>query len=257
MHGCPTCGTHNPDDARFCNGCGARLVADGPIVAVADGVADTRRTVTVLFSDMVGSTALGEALEPETLRRVMARYFAAMSAVLEEHGGTVEKYIGDAIMAVFGLPLLHEDDALRAVRAAAGMRAALEVLNAALRREVAVTLAVRTGVHTGSVIAGDATLRQRLVTGDAVNVAARLEQAAKPGEILMGEDTWRSVRRFVVAEPVDAITARGKSAPLAAYRLLSIGQSGTDEVIDQAPLLGREAELVIAGGALRACGQRA
>ena len=157
-----------------------------------------------MFADVTGSTALGERLDPEALRRVMGRYFDEMAAVIERHGGTVEKFIGDAVMAVFGIPRLHEDDAVRAVRAAIGMREALAALNADLEREHGEGLAARIGVNTGEVVAGDPSAGQRLVTGDAVNVAARLEQAAAPGEILLGEPTYRLVKDAVEVEPVDA-----------------------------------------------------
>src|SRR3954471_5560331 len=139
----------------------------------------SRKTVTVLFSDVVDSTPLGEGLDPESLRALMARYFDEMRGVIERHGGTVEKYIGDAIMAVFGIPNVHEDDALRAVRAAAEMREALAVFNTRLPRPVA----MRTGINTGEVVAGDG---HTLVTGDTVNVAARLERAADTNAILIG-----------------------------------------------------------------------
>src|SRR5712691_3651792 len=147
-------------------------------------MAVSRRTVTVLFADVADSTPLGERLDPESLRQVMSRYFERMSGVLERHGGTVEKFIGDAVMAVFGTPVLHEDDALRAVRAAAEMRERLALLNEELERDFGVRIEQRTGVNTGQVVTGDAASGQRLATGDAVNVAARLEQAAQPGEIL-------------------------------------------------------------------------
>src|SRR5438094_9558106 len=133
---------------------------------------EARKVVTVLFSDVTGSTVLGEALDPESLRQLMSRYFQEMKAVVQRHGGTTEKFIGDAIMAVFGIPRLHEDDALRAVRAASDMRDALAVLNDELRSDRGVEIATRTGVNTGSVVAGDAESGQSLVTGDAVNVAA-------------------------------------------------------------------------------------
>src|SRR5688500_11794395 len=162
--------------------------------------AEARKTVTVVFSDVTGSTSLGEQLDPEALRRVMERYFEEMRTVLERHGGTVEKFIGDAVMAVFGIPELHEDDALRAIRAAAEMREALAALNGELERERGVVLAVRTGVNTGEVVAGDPAGGQFYATGDAVNVAARLEQAAAPGEILLGEQTRRLVRDAVQLE---------------------------------------------------------
>jgi class 3 adenylate cyclase len=141
----------------------------------------------------------------------MTRYFERMQAVLESHGGTVEKFIGDAVMAVFGIPVLQEDDALRAVRAAAGMRDALAELNADLHRDWGVTIATRIGVNTGEVVAGDPSTGQNLVTGDTVNTAARLEQAAEPGEILIGEETHRLTRDAVVVEPVDPLALKGKA----------------------------------------------
>ena len=142
--------------------------------------------MTVLFCDVTGSTALGERLDPESLRGVMARYFDAARLVVERHGGSVEKFIGDAVMAVFGIPVLHEDDALRAVRAAAELRDGLGDLNEGLLRDYGTTLELRIGVNTGEVVTGT---EERLATGDAVNVAARLEQAAQPGEILLGAET--------------------------------------------------------------------
>src|SRR6266511_5260348 len=141
----------------------------------------SRRTVTVLFCDMVDSTPLGEQLDAETLRRVQTGYFDAVRGTLERHGGTVEKFIGDAVMAVFGLPVLHEDDALRAVRAASDLAGDLEALDAELTEGWGTRLQVRVGVNTGEVVAGQAEGGQVLVTGDPVNTAARLQQAADPG----------------------------------------------------------------------------
>src|SRR6476619_3718051 len=145
---CPSCGEENPDRFRLCGYCGASLQPEAP-------PQENRRVVTVVFSDLKGSTSLGERLDSEALREVLAIYFEAMSAVLVRHGGTIEKYIGDAIMAVFGLPRLHEDDALRAVRAALAMQQALRTLNAELQERWGVQLENRTGVNTGEVIAGD------------------------------------------------------------------------------------------------------
>ena len=180
MQLCSACGSDNTAGARFCSTCGERFDAVLPAPEV-------RKTVTIVFCDVTGSTALGERLDPEALRRVMMRYFDAMTEAIERHGGTVEKFIGDAVMAVFGLPIVHEDDAVRAVRAADGMRQALHLLNKELERDHGATISCRIGVNTGEVVAGDATLRQALVTGDAVNVAARLEQAAPPGEVLISD----------------------------------------------------------------------
>src|SRR5437868_11547719 len=151
----------------------------------------SRKTVTVLFCDVAGSTSLGEDVDPETLRRVMLRYFDEMQPILERHGGTVEKFIGDAILGVFGVPVLHEDDALRAVRAAAEMREALGQLNGQLETRWGVRLESRIGVNTGEVVVGDPTARQTIASGDAFNVAFRLQEAAAPGEILLGRETYR------------------------------------------------------------------
>jgi len=200
--------------------------------------------VTVLFCDVTGSTELGEHLDPESLRGAMERYFERMQAVLESHGGTVEKFIGDAIMAVFGVPRVHEDDAVRAVRAVAEMRDALETLNRDLEAELGIRIVVRTGVNTGEVVAGERAADQRLVTGDAVNTAARLEQAAGPGEILIGEGTYELVRDAVDAEPVDPLALKGKAETVGAYRLLSVkkGVAGHERRLD-APMIGRERQL--------------
>jgi class 3 adenylate cyclase len=230
---CASCGGQNPDDARFCSACGAELVPRA--------VREVRKTVTVLFADVTGSTALGERLDPESFRRVMARYFEAARTCLERHGGTVEKFIGDAVMAVFGVPTVHEDDALRALRAAAELRESLASLNDELERDYGVSLLLRTGVNTGEVVTGT---EERLATGDAVNVAARLEQAAEPGEILVGEQTRRLARGAIVVECLEPLSLKGKADPLASYRLVRVveGASAFERRLD-APLVGRLVEL--------------
>src|SRR5216683_1829101 len=199
---CPDCGEENPAKFRLCGYCGAQLAR--PMAAD-----EVRKTVTIVFCDLKGSTSLGERLDSESLREVLSVYFEAMRQVLERHGGMVEKYIGDAIMAVFGLPRLHEDDALRAVRAAAEMKEALARVNERLAAGWGVTLANRTGVNTGEVVAGDISSGQRLVTGDAVNVAARLEQSAPEMEVLIGESTYRLVKDAVEVEPVPPLVLKG------------------------------------------------
>src|SRR2546421_2390592 len=201
---CPSCGGETPARLRPCGFCGTPSAPAAPPQEV-------RKTVTIVFSDLKGSTNLGEALDSESLREVMNRYFAEMRQVLEDHGGRVEKYIGDAVMAVFGLPRLHEDDALRAVRAAHGMKQALERLNDELDRVWGVRLENRTGVNTGEVVAGDPTAGQRLVVGDAVNVAARLEQAAPAMEVLLGDLTYRLGRGAGGGEAGGAPRPQGES----------------------------------------------
>ena len=234
---CPNCGIHNPPRARFCSACAALL-------SEALDARQDRRVVTVLFCDMVGSTALGERLDPEVTRRLMARYFAAARKIVIHHGGTVEKFIGGAVMAVFGLPTLHEDDALRAVRAAVEIQAAVEKLDRDLELDPDVGIILRVGITTGEVVAGDPAAGDNLVTGDAVQFAARLEQAAAPGQILIGALTRDLVRDAVVLEPVPDVEARGKATPVAAYRLLSVvpGAPGHVRRFD-APMVGRTREL--------------
>ncbi|MBA2768643.1 MAG: AAA family ATPase, partial [Sporichthyaceae bacterium] len=204
---------------------------------------ETRRTVTLLFTDVNGSTAMGEQLDPEAYRSVMGRYFAIARTAIEKHGGMVEKFVGDAVLSVFGIPEVHEDDALRAVRAAYELNDAVTVLSEQLLSELGVRLAIRTGVNTGSVVTGSARAGGSFATGDAVNTAARLEQAAGDGEILLGAPTYALVRDAVEAEAPAGVTAKGKSKPVQAYRLLRVldtphGRRRREDV----PLVGRTQE---------------
>ena len=223
----------------------ARPVAAGgarPPVTPPPGVG-VRKVVTVLFSDVVDSTTLGEQLDPEALRPLLTRYFGEMSAVIARHGGTVEKFIGDAVMAVFGVPQVHEDDALRAVRAAVEMRDVLEALNGEFEATWGVRIASRTGVNTGEVMADSSPTATSFVSGDPVNVAARLEQAAQPGEILIGGTTYRMVRDAVVAESAGSVAVKGKSEPVSRWRLLGVTSgAGVARRLDS-PLIGRDAQL--------------
>jgi class 3 adenylate cyclase/tetratricopeptide (TPR) repeat protein len=201
--------------------CGESLVARNP-------AHEFRKTVSVLFCDVVGSTALGEATDPESLRITLAAYFGCMREIVEKHGGTLEKFIGDAVMAVFGIPMLHEDDALRACRAAIEMQEAAPGLG----------MQLRIGINTGEVVAGTS---ERLVTGDAVNLAARLEQAAGPGEVLIGDQTFGLVRAVVLVEPAGEFQVKGKAAPVTAYRL--VGEGTELERVFSTPMVGRDREL--------------
>src|SRR3954454_3049615 len=239
---CASCGRENPEGFKFCGNCGAPLEASAP-------AREMRKVVTIVFCDLTGSTALGDRTDPETLRATMRGYYEAMRTILERHGGTVEKFVGDAVMAVFGVPVAHEDDALRAVRAAWEMREAVPALG----------LAARIGVNTGEVVAGEG---DTLVTGDAVNVAARLEQAAAAGDVLggaetrglvrdaaaaagdvlVGAETRRLVRDAAAAEAV-AVDAKGKGT-LQAFRLTEVDPSAPAVARHlDAQLVGRQREL--------------
>ena len=233
---CPDCGESNPARARFCLNCGTPL-------SPPERTGEARKLVSVLFSDITGSTALGERLDPESLSRVMARWYQAMREVIERHGGTVEKFIGDAVMAVFGMPVSHEDDALRAVRAAAELRGAVAALNEELERGWGVSLEIRTGVNSGEVMTGSLEAKDALVLGDAVNLAARLEQAAAPGEVLIGASTFELVRDAVDAEAVAALSLKGKSGPVAAWRLRGVRAGALGRARLEAPLVDRERPL--------------
>jgi class 3 adenylate cyclase/tetratricopeptide (TPR) repeat protein len=223
MATCPSCGRENADDARFCSACGAALVG-------AESTREQRKVVTVLFCDLVGSTALGESTDPEVVRGRLTRTFEDLRAILERHGGTVEKFVGDAVMAVFGIPTAHEDDALRAARAASEMREAISAHG----------LEARIGVNTGEVVVGGE--GETLVTGDAVNVAARLEQAAAAGEILIGSETRLLVRDAVRVEAVEPLALKGKSGPVEAHLLVEvIGDAALARHLET-PLVGRVRE---------------
>ncbi|MGH2680329.1 MAG: ATP-binding protein [Actinomycetota bacterium] len=237
VHACPRCGADLPAEARFCSSCGFAIHGENR--------ADERRLVTVLFADVTGSTQLGERLDPEHLREVMASYFAAMREEIEAEGGTVEKFIGDAVMAVFGVPAAHEDDPIRALRAALRMRDRLDDVNDRLMSARGVTLQIRIGVNTGEVLASvDPQPGEPMVTGDAVNVAARLQGAAEPGGILASERTARGARGFRFGE-VTRLDLRGKEQPVPALELLEGAAAIQDRGVPglHAPMVGRDEEL--------------
>ncbi|MFL5779127.1 MAG: AAA family ATPase [Chloroflexota bacterium] len=249
---CPACGEENPSRFRLCGFCGTPLgTTDGGPVAAPQAptpaspapasispaavpapaaaptpaplaARDVRKFVTLVFSDLKDSTALTGSIDGEAMNEIKARYFAAMAAEIERHGGRVEKYVGDAIMAVFGLLRAREDDALRAVQAAVGMQARLAGLNAELERGYGVVLTNRTGVNTGEIVANtDPNATQNLATGDAVNVAARLEQNAPADGILIGETTYALVEGRIEVEPL-SLVLKGKTDPFPAYRVLGL-----------------------------------
>ena len=231
---CDTCGAGNPNGAQYCYSCGGLLSIDRSVEA--------RKVVTVLFCDVVAYTELGERLDPESLQLIMSRYFEQAAAVLEHHGGTIEKFVGDEVMAVFGVPAVREDDALRAVRAAAALRESMTSLEPVPASGAG--LEVRIGINTGEVVAGNPAAGHGFVTGDAVSVGKRLEQAAAPGEILLGEATYALVAHAVLASQLEPLKLRGKRSLVTAFRLESVDAEATAiPRRDDAPLAGREREL--------------
>ena len=265
MRTCPACGVENPDGARFCAACGGTLAAlcgtcGEPLPADArfcpacgaaaspgsPGAGEERKLVTILFADVTGSTALGEQLDPERMREVLDRFFAAMREEIEAEGGTVEKFIGDAVMAAFGVPTAHEDDPTRAVRAATRMLRRLDDVNASLAESHQVMLQIRIGVNTGEVLATtDPRPGQAMVTGDTVNAAARLQSAADPGTVVIGERTARGARGAFRLEPLGALDLKGKAQPVNAFvvseELEQVSGRGVPGL--HAPLVGRDSEL--------------
>jgi class 3 adenylate cyclase len=265
---CPNCGSSNPPTAHFCNQCGQRLdeaasVSSAPERSEGNGDTDRageeieqRRVVTVLFADLTSSTTLGETLDAEELRALLSVFFNSMKEIIHRHGGSVEKYIGDAIMAVFGLPIAHEDDPVRAVRAALEMQAELRELNAQrllADGSPASELHMRVGVNSGEVAAaGEAREGQDfLITGDPVNVAARLQQIAEPGIVLVGPRAYRASRGVIRYRELPPTELRGKSQPIPIWQALGPLDNGAPSTrprgLDgaRAPLVGREVEMAL------------
>jgi class 3 adenylate cyclase/tetratricopeptide (TPR) repeat protein len=236
---CPACGSPVSPSALFCPTCGTALAPGGPARE------EERKLVTVLFADVTGSTALGERLDPERLRALLTAYFAAMSAVIESWGGTVEKFIGDAIMAAFGVPIVREDDPERALRAGLDMLSRLDDLNRDFEQRHGVTLQIRIGINTGDVIAPvGGPVEQMIVSGDAVNVAARLEQSAEPDTVLVGERTYLATRNAFRFEPPVAMELKGKAGAVSAWRLVEALPETTRGVPGlRSEMVGRDREL--------------
>jgi class 3 adenylate cyclase len=239
---CAACGEDNPPGFRFCGACGAACDPGGlSSSGSAERVDGERRWVTVMFADLSGFTALSERTDPEEIRSMVDQCMSKMSEVVERFGGTVDKIVGDALMAVFGAPVAHEDDSERAVRAA------LEIQRCA-SEEAALFggLRVRVGINTGEVIfapVGPDGRRELTVMGDAVNTAARLQAAAPPEGVLLGEATHAACAHAIACEAVEPILAKGKEAPLRAWLARGATSAPADRPLSAAPFLGRDAEL--------------
>lgn len=232
MRACPSCSTANAEGAKYCQECGGKL-EPGPAAPEP-----RRRLLTALFCDLVGSSVLAENLDPEPMRKLLDRYFKAMSAAVERHGGTVEKFIGDAVVGAFGVPLAHEDDALRAARAALEMRAAAADLNDELG-DPDVRLRVRIGINCGEAIADNAAATEGRIGGEVFSTASRLQAAAEPGDVVVSAAAEKMLRGRVEVAPLGPLTLKGKAQPVEAYRLL-----GTrSHALPDTPMIGRERAL--------------
>src|SRR6185312_16103364 len=227
---CTNCGATIPERYRRCGACGTLQAGTG-------APAEVRRFATVVNSDLKGSTALGERLDPETLREVLTLYFDEMRLVFESHGGTIEKIIGDAIVAVFGLPFRHDDDALRAVEAAAESQRALATLNDELEQGWDVRLVNRTGVATGIVTFGRAEAGQHVLLGEPVDVSSVMEQNAPALEVLLAASTLDGVRGHIEFDTLGKVSPKGSEETYDAYRLVSVhdrASSGEETVAPEA-----------------------
>ena len=239
MTTCPSCGQENPPIAKFCLACAE------PLPTQSLGLAEERKVVTVLFADLVGFTARAEQLDPEDVRAILTPYFARVRNEIEAFGGTVEKFIGDAVMAVFGAPISHGDDPERAVRAALAMCAAVEAMNAA---DPDLDLKVRIAVNTGEALvtlAASAAQGEGVVAGDVVNTASRLQEAAPVNGILVGEETYRATRSVIRYEEADSVVAKGKQEPVRVWRALGASAGPGERAAGRVAMLGRESELAV------------
>jgi class 3 adenylate cyclase/tetratricopeptide (TPR) repeat protein len=273
---CPNCGTGNPSGFRFCGGCGQALERPCPSCGAVMGMGlafcgacgaslssverpghetlapagEERKVVSVLFADLVSSTELATRLDPEDLRELYGSYFEAMSAIVSSHGGALEKFIGDAVVGVFGAPLTHGDDPERAVRAGLAMLAAMAGLNRQLASDLGQDLALRVGIHTGEVIAAPGS-DQALVTGETTSIAARLQAAAPPGGLVVSERTHRDVAASFEAVDLGVLELKGVGVPMGAWRITAeAARSDSDPV---RPLVGRTDEIALLEVLLRRC----
>jgi class 3 adenylate cyclase len=233
---CSSCGQENPDIARFCLACGASLEAETPR-------REERRIVSVVFVDLVGFTSRSEQLDPEDVRAILTPYHGTVRDELESFGGVVEKFVGDAVMAVFGAPTSHGDDPERAVRAALAVRDAVAALNA---EQPELELRIRGAVNTGEAVvtlSARPAFGEAMVAGDVVNTASRLQGSAPVGEIIVGEETYRATRSAIEYEAVGPVTAKGKSAPIEAWRAVAPTTAGGERDLSSTPFVGRDREV--------------
>jgi class 3 adenylate cyclase/tetratricopeptide (TPR) repeat protein len=235
---CPKCQTENPEGAKFCTECahkfGEGLATEGE-----------RKQVTVLFSDLSGYTAMSERLDPEEVKNIISRIFGEIAQVVVKYDGSIEKFIGDAVVAFFGVPKAHEDDPVRALRAAREIHEIVDAISPQFESKVGRPLSMHTGINTGLVVTGEVTMGKGSlgVTGDTVNVASRLSGLAKPGEILVGEDTYRQAEGLFNFAPLTPVSVKGKAEAVQVYRVAGIKEKQGRSVGVDSPLVGREKEM--------------
>ena len=247
---CPACGAENPPGARFCIECGTALEAPAEPAAEAPSAAsevppEERRMATVLFADLSGYTAVAEQMDPEAVKSLLDRALRRLGQEVSRYGGSVDKYIGDNVMGVFGAPVAHEDDPERAVRAGLGMQAAMDEINDEIAGPSGVEFALRVGINSGEVLAGQVG-DEYTVMGDPVNVASRLQSAARQGSVTVGEATARLTRQAIEYEPLEPLELKGKSEPVPAWEATRVLADATRRVSrGKTPLIGREDETAL------------
>lgn len=252
---CPQCGAEILESDKFCGDCGANLRDTKETQTFFPEVESELKYVTVLFSDMAGYTALSERLDPEELKELMSRIFGEIAQVVTHYEGFIEKFIGDAVMALFGVPKAHEDDPLRAIRAAREIHAVVENIGSELEKKVGRSIAMHTGINTGLVVTGHVDMERGIhgVAGDAVNLASRLCDLAATGEILVDSDTYRRTEGHFAFEPLEPTAIKGKAQPVQAYKVVSPKEvpAATHRTSGlRAELIGRKAEMALLREAL-------
>jgi len=253
---CPSCGHRCEEDSLFCEKCGQRLEEASAEQSEAAGAEGERKYVTVLFSDISGYTAMSEKLDPEELKAITTRMFSKISKVIEKYGGFIEKFVGDAVMALFGAPKAHEDDPIRAIRAAKEIHELVESMSSELEKSIGQPISMHTGINTGLVVTGEVHMQKGThgVAGDTINLASRLSSVAKTGDILVGPETYRQSEGHFEFQTLEPTTLKGKTEPVQIHRVLSLKEkpitlhrlSGL-----RADLIGRKMEMIQLGEAVK------
>ena len=241
---CPSCNFVNPLEFRFCGKCGHQL-EESVTRKIEPAIEEERKQVTVLFSDLSGYTAMSERLDPEEVKKIMSQIFGEITSAVSKYDGTIQKFIGDAVVAFFGVPKVHEDDPVRAIRTAREIHELVDAISPQFESRVGKRLAMHTGINTGLVVTGEVTTGKGIlgVTGDTVNLASRLSTLAKPGEILVGQDTYRQAGGLFNFESLEPAIVKGKAEPVQVYRVAGIKEKQGRSVGVDSPLVGREKEM--------------
>jgi len=246
---CPDCNHQNPDDSKFCNECGHHFAGTAHNTEQTHTISSERKHVTIMFSDMSGYTAMTERLDPEEVKAIMSDIFGKITKIIKNYDGFIERFIGDAVMAVFGVPKAHEDDPIRAIKAARDIHSFVEGFSPSIKDKVVQPLTMHTGINSGLVVTGEVNIKKGThgITGDPINLASRLEGIANKGEILVGEQTFRKAEGYFIFERLNSIKVKGKETMINAYRVIAPSTRRTRFDVNSerglTPLIGRNKEL--------------